>query len=119
MSKERITIDYVASGQPRPYADSRSITRVQFERTNPMHSGPDLPFEPNYMSAKTAEMWMRNRGIIGKDLLWKKDIKHGLESHIVYIKPLNPKKLGEVSRFQSDEEVSDIWEVYCCSPYCD
>lgn len=33
-TQRRITIEYVASGQPRPYADSRNIYRIKYEITN-------------------------------------------------------------------------------------
>lgn len=127
MSQERITVNYIASGQPRAYADSRQITRVQFERTPSMWSPAwpsevkpeDIPWEPNYMNAKFAEDKLRRMGFLGTTP-WKKDTKHGLDSYIEYIKPINPKKGGEVLKWgDPNEDVGDVWEFYIVQPFCD
>lgn len=45
MTKIRVTIDTVASGQPRPYADSRTEAYVLLERTNWDGKGDFIPWE--------------------------------------------------------------------------
>ena len=124
--RERFSIDYIASGQPRPYADTRIITRVHFEKTNHQWSPhdrskvkmADTPWIPMYFNAKIAEMRLRQIGVIGKDLPFAKDVKHGLNSFIKHIIPIDPKNGSEVGHYTPGEEVSDVWEVYIVQPFC-
>lgn len=124
---ERITINNIASGQPRAYADSRTITRVQWEHT-PMQWAPydttkvkpeDIPWEPYYLPLSIAEIRLRRLGLLGT-VMWRKDTTHGLESYIAHIKPINPKKGFEVKHWgPPDEELSDVWELYIVQPFTD
>lgn len=87
MSMERITIKHIASGQPRPYADSRTITHVQFETTPSMWSPysltsvkpEDVPWEPRYLG-KYIRLHLERVGIVGRNLPMKGEQKHGLDS---------------------------------------
>ena len=124
----RVTIMYIASGQPRAYADSRTINRVLFEHTPPRWAPYSLkevkadavPWQPHYLDEQAAEISLRSVGGLGK-VLWKKDIKHGLESHLVSITPIDPKKAKDAGITWGDPErmMSDVWEYYICQPYTD
>lgn len=115
--KERITIEYVAGGQPGPYADTRDIVRVQFERTDPMKVGPDLPFIPSYMGEEAAVQHLLG---LGCGFVTKQERKSHWDTYLEYLKPINPKKASEIIPYgDPSQEVSDIWEFKTVTPFTD
>ena len=118
MSKRRVTIEVLRSGQPRPYADSESITRVTFEWVH-MFLGGEM--QEDYMDEATVRSRLTRLGLL-PDLPTRSERKHGLDGYIDYVKPIDPRVAKDVMPHPYGDPtrtVGHIWEFRIVSPYCD
>lgn len=124
MSAKRYTVNTIRSGQPRAYADSCLTVRVTFEETDPMLVSSDT-FLPNYLSAQTVEGILTNILKCGFISTRRQERSHGLESYLDYLKPIDPKKIGDPDFNEKrvfgkpGTEVSHVWEFQVISPFTD
>lgn len=94
----RITIETLASGQPRAYADTRHHARVTVEYQMTKHSGP--VWEPNSYLKEDK---------IRKMLL---ALDCGFTEHTVY-------ELGKTKLDWLRNTGPGVWEFHTTDPFCD
>ncbi len=120
MSKYRYTIEILASGQPRAYADSIRHVRVTVEETDPMlyNSNEFIP----WIMPESSIIPLLERLQCG--FMKKHTPQHWLEPRLDWLKPIDPYKIGDPNPpprvwGKSGELVSHIWEFHVTSPFTD
>lgn len=113
---ERYTIEVLASGQPRAYADSYLRVQVFFEHTSYsglMNDGTNHPllegnFSPWWMNEEVARRKLESLpcGFITTTYDQR---QFGLEPYLQYLKPILPREDGKAY----------IWEFCVVSPFTD
>ncbi len=112
---ERYTIETLASGQPRPYADTIRHVRVTFE-SNGWQGGGELI--PSFMSEDGARN--RLRGMLcgftdktAKDCDW-------FETRLDWLRPVDGKPASEaIPSGDPKQVVASTWEFHTTSPFTD
>ncbi len=101
--KTVIIIEHLASGQPRPYADSRWHARIVAERHGVYTDGRTLPCNLNEADAKElAKRFVRTFVENGE---WH-------QPKLAFAKPVNPKIVD-------GEQLSGEWEILITQEYLD
>ena len=114
--KHRITIEILASGQPRAYADNEYRARVSFEATG-LQSG-EQPLVPQYMSEEAARRQLLRCGCnfierLRKDATWP-------QSYLDWLRPVDPKLASEIiEKGDPKQTVASTWEFQVTTPYTD
>lgn len=108
MSKKRVTTEVLASGQPRPYADSRYHVRVTFEWNG--WRDPNAEFEPQYLSEKIVRerLLKMQVGFVENT----RDESQWYDTRLDWLKPIDPRDNGGVT-------VASVWEFHTTTPYTD
>jgi hypothetical protein len=119
VSKRRITTEIIASGQPRPYADSIGHARVSFEwQGMEGFSNKEAPFVPNYMSEEAARRILPGlqagfTAKTAKECEW-------YETRLDWLRPVDGKPASETLPGGSPTQtVASVWEFHTTSPYTD
>lgn len=109
MTIERLTTEYLHTGQPRPYADSYTLCRLTFERTGYKTGSDPKQLLPMSISEATACLAVNRYGFKFLSMPKKEDRKHGLDPYLEYFRPVDPDEKG----------CSHIWEYKTVTPFCD
>lgn len=113
--KERYTVETLASGQPRPYADTIRHVRVSFEST-PWNGGDEL--QPAFMSEEAARRRLQHTACgftpkTASEVQW-------FDTRLDWLKPIDGKAASEViSGGNPKQIVASVWEFHTTSPYTD
>ncbi len=122
MSKKRYTVETLAAGQPRAYADSVYHVRVTVEETDPMKvRHTDADWVPVYYNEENIQPLLER---LQCGFMRKHTPKHGLEIRLDWLKPIDPFKIGDPNPplrvwGKAGELVSHIWEFHVTSPFTD
>lgn len=117
MSKQRFTVEVLASGQPRAYADTIHHVRVTFETSNWLKANGDL--EPMYMTEERAREMIKALPLTGWVEKTKKDCEWW-ETRLDWLKPIDAKLSSDVIPYGDPKQtVANIWEFHTTSPFTD
>lgn len=119
MSKFRFTVEILASGQPRPYADTIRHVRVTFEHVPWDSKSGEL--EPDFMGEEAARRWLAGipcAGFVGtarNGLDWKWP-----ETYLAWLKPIDGKPASEIIPHGDPNQIcAAVWEFQTNSPFTD
>lgn len=116
MSKRRITIETLRSGQPRAYADSEHVVRVTFEHTP--WNDQSGEFAPDYKqeSYVREELASLRTGFTPKS----RSEAGYLASYLDYLRPVDPKTADElIPGGDPSQTLGSVWEFRVVSPFTD
>lgn len=116
MSKRRYTVETLAAGQPRPYADSIHHVRVTFEWNG--WAEDDAELEPNFISEDAAR---RQLLTLSCGFLEKTKVEaHWADTRLDWLKPIGGKPASEVIPHGDPNQIcASVWEFHTTSPYTD
>ena len=114
--KYRTTQEVIRSGQPRPYADTESVSQITFEMTSYKDQNT---FTKHYMSKEAAiDMLKRIRpyGFVENE----RDSKNPFASYLEYIRPVDPTSAASIiPKGDPNQQVASIWEFKVVTPFTD
>ena len=115
--KQRFTVEVLASGQPRAYADTIHHVRVTFENTNWMKPNGDL--EPMYLTDETARQLIKAIPHTGFTEKTQKD-SEWWQTRLDWLKAIDAKPSSDVIPYGDPKQtVASVWEFHTTSPYTD
>ena len=115
--KHRYTVETLQTGQTKPYGDTVHRVLVTFEMIP--YRGPQVDYQPMWMSENAVRDFLPNLkcGFMNVE---REQRKHGLDTYLDYLKPVNPKKASEIIPQGSPEQVqSHQWEFQVVTPWND
>lgn len=113
----RITVETVAAGQPRPYADSMHHVRVFFEYVPWNDNGGD--FQPNFISEASARERLRGQYGFTERKRGDEDCDW-FSTRLDWIKPIDAKSAADVIPLGNPNQVvAATWEFHTTTPFTD
>jgi len=112
-SKTRVTIETLASGQPRPYADHELRVRVTFEWTG-WRGGEE--FGPMPMAEERVREWLPGLrcGFVGAT----RAEAGFMGSYLSYLRPVDARTAAdEIPGGDPRQIVASVWEFEVVTPY--
>lgn len=117
MSKHRFTVEVLAAGQPRPYADTIHHTRVIFEHVPWDAKGGD--FQPLYITEDRARSLLKEIPYANFIERTKQDAEWW-ETRLDWLKPIDPKLASELISFGDPKQtLASIWEFHTTTAFTD
>jgi len=114
--KQRVTTEILASGQPRPYADTINHVRVSFESVPWDSKSGEL--EPSFMSEEVARQRLLYSGC-GFTEKMKADVEW-YATRLDWLKPIDGKPASELIPHGDPSQIcASVWEFHTTSPYTD
>lgn len=113
----RYTVELLASGQPRAYADSEYHVRIIFEWNGWNSKEPG--FVPCYVSEESARLFAKALPASGYTDKVAKDCEW-YETRLDWFKAMDPKPASEIILHGDPKQVlGSVWEFHTTSPYTD
>ena len=114
--KTRYTIEILASGQPRPYADTIHHARVDFESSG---WKPDAPLGPVFVTEDFARNTLL-RLPCGFTEVTRKTADHPFATVLDWLRPIDPKPESEVRpNGNPKQSCASAWEFQTSTPFTD
>lgn len=118
MTKHRFTVEVLASGQPRAYADTICHVRVSFE--NVPWNSKDGELVPSHMSEEAARGLLEKMPYAGFTSKTKGPGCEWWEKRLDWLKPIDGKPASEVIPHGDPKQIcASVWEFHVTSPYTD
>ncbi len=119
-STQRFTVETLASGQPRPYADHLWHVRVSFESTD-FQTGE---LAPRRMDEASARRYLKAlpcafTELTRADKRGKGEDAH-YQTHLDWLKPIDGIPASEaISHGDPNQTVASVWEFQTTTPFTD
>lgn len=117
MNKHRFTIETLASGQPRPYADTIHHVRVTFESVP--WNAKDGELQPSFMNEEAARRLLDKIPYAGFTAKTRAEVDW-FDTRLDWLKPMDGKPASEVIAHGDPKQIcASIWEFHTTTPFTD
>lgn len=118
MTKHRFTVEVLASGQPRPYADTIHHARVTFEHVPWDSKTGEL--EPAFMGEDAAIRALEKMPYAGFINREKGALYSWPDTFLNWLKPIDGKPASEVIPHGDPSQIcGSVWEFQTTTPFTD
>ena len=116
--KHRFTVETLASGQLRPYADTIHHVRVTFEHVPWNSKSGEL--EPWFMGEDAVRGDLEMMPLAGFTSKTRGDVYSWSDTYLEWLKPIDGKPASEVIPHGDPKQIcASVWEFRTVSPYTD
>lgn len=112
----RYTVETLAAGQPRPYADTIRHVRVTFEHVS--WDKPSGGLQPNFTSEEAVRRCLPGL-LCGFTEKTRADVEW-FETRLDWLKPIDGKPASEVIHGGDPKQIcASVWEFHTTTPFTD